>query len=122
MGGKTIYIVLISGTFVIIMLMLLFDYRQQLYEKKILFNIEKISQLRPGQNIDQLFLTANDLSVSEKKAFINIYLKTPQKNVGIRRNGIKDEINELYNSILQRRINRTTSKQKDNFSVKPVPK
>jgi hypothetical protein len=77
--------------------------------------------LAPGENIDQLFLTANDLSISEKKAFINIYLKTPRETPGSGKNEIRNKINELYNSILQRRMNRTTSKQQDGFSVKPVP-
>lgn len=122
MRGNKIYIVLVSGTAIIIALMLLFDYRQQQYEKKILISTEMISQLGSGENIDQLFLNANDLSISEKKAFINIYLKFPKEIPGVGKKEMKDRIDEIYNSILKRRIEQTSSKQKDNFSVKPVPK
>ncbi len=111
-----------TGTILITILMLIIDYRQQEYEKEQLqFRLTR-SDLQPGKNIDQLLLTGNDLSVTEKNAFINIYLKSPEISANGDKGSTKNKRDELYRSILQRRINRTTSKPQEDFSVRPVPK
>jgi hypothetical protein len=122
MRGREIYIILITGTVLITLIMLLIDYRQQLYERDQLQYKVINRQLKPGENIDELLLSANDLSIAEKKAFINIYLKTPGKPEDNKPAYTKNKLDELYRSILQRKINRSTSKPREDFSVKPVPK
>jgi hypothetical protein len=122
MKGKSIYMILISGAIIITSAMLLIDYNQQLLEKKLVKVPASGNLLSTGDKIDDLLLTTNELTIAEKKSFINIYLMSHQQEPGIVHDGVKKRRADLYNSILQRRINRTVAKPQEDFSVKPVPK
>lgn len=123
MKAGRIYGTLIAGTALIVGIMLFIDYREQRHEKRVLISSMKIKGAAETKSIDELFLNTSEISIAEKKAFINLYLKIPQNISKTQKNEINEKRDALYYSILQRRINRnTTSKPQDDFSIKPVPK
>jgi hypothetical protein len=122
MKGKSIYLILVAGAIMITLVMLLLDHKQQLLDKKLVRLPSSDNTISTGEKIDELLLTTSELTIAEKKSFINIYLMSQQQETGMANERVKRRRADLYHTILQRRINRTVAKPQEDFSVKPVPK
>lgn len=71
--------------------------------------------------INDLLLSADELSIAEKNSFIQLYLKPGNKAEGM--NKVLETKEDVYKKIFQRKVNKL--KQKDNdedFFIKPIPK
>jgi hypothetical protein len=122
MKGKSIYLILVVGAITITLVMLLLDRKQQRLDRKLIRLPSSDNFISTGEKIDELLLTTNELTIAEKKSFINIYLMSQQQETGMTYDGVKKRRADLYHTILQRRINRAVAKPQEDFSVKPVPK
>ena len=120
-SGKYLYLILWGGTFLIAAAMVAISYQEQGVERKLRNNIFS-SKYASGEEINELMLSANELTIDEKKAFINLFLKqdTDTNDFFNRRND--DKRNDIYKRILQRKLNKGVGKQDADFSIKPVPK
>jgi hypothetical protein len=118
-AGTFLYPVLWGGAALIIAGMFIIGHRQQTYDKN---NLHTLQPASSGEMINALMVSTNDLTIEEKKSFINLFLRKgedPEETTSTA--AIKKE--NVYRQILQRKINRPVKNQRpDDFSVKPVPK
>ena len=121
-SGKRLYLILWGGTATITAAMVLIGFRQQLYEKNLLRNPFYKTENSSGEAINELLLSANELTIAEKKSFINHFLKQANNNEETTPDKTGRKKEDIYKVILQRKINRLNGKTKDDFSVRPVPK
>lgn len=118
-SGKILYLTLWGGTLCIVTVMFFIGYQQQISEKKLENTFLNNSSYPSGEAVNELMLSANDLTIEEKKAFINLFLK--QENTTI--NGeVIPKRDAVYKRILDRKISKWTGRNGDDFSIKPVPK
>ncbi|MBK8953155.1 MAG: hypothetical protein IPM85_13695 [Chitinophagaceae bacterium] len=75
-----------------------------------------------GETINQLLLSADEFTIAEKTAFINLYLKADDGTTAYEQ--IKSLRKEVYSKILNRRLNnvKRQGNKQDDFLIKAVPK
>jgi hypothetical protein len=120
--GKSLYLILFSGTAIIVTAMLLVDYKQGVTNKAYLISSPAGTYSGTGEDINKLLLSANELTIAEKTSLINLYLKTGEPVAAVNFNLIKEKREEVYSTILKRQINRVSNRGAGDFSVRPVPK
>lgn len=121
-SGKKLYFILWGGAAIIGVVMTLVGYWQQTDEKKLLRNPAFTDPKSSGETINDLLLSANELTIAEKKSFISLNLKQGE-DIGIPiSQKSKDKRDEIYKQIFQRKMNRLNGNSSADFSVKPVPK
>jgi hypothetical protein len=121
--GNILYASLWGVASVIIAVIIITGYREQLPQKSF-FNGHVIdNHTSSGETINELMLSANELTITEKKSFINLYLKSTDVSSVIAYTKDSDEQKRVYNQIFQRKMKNLKNKNSDgDFSVKPVPK
>ena len=122
-NGIILYAILWGVAIIIIAVIVITGYREQLPQKSFFNGNALDNQASSGETINELMLSANELTIAEKNSFINLYLKStdPSSVVAFSKN--KDEQKLVYNQIFQRKMNKLKNKNSDgDFSVKPVPK
>lgn len=121
---RYLYIILLAGTFVILSGMIVVDKKINNYNAKGLEPGIKKGSEKTGKTINELLLSANELTISEKTAFINLYLKNDGVPDALAIEEIKNRRKEVYSKILNRKIGKVkTSGNSDNdFFIKAVPK
>lgn len=121
-SGKILYLILWGGTAAITAAMVLIGFRQQVYEKNLLRNDFYKTENSSGEAINELLLSVNELTIAEKKSFINLFLKQVNNNGKTASDKSGPPKEDIYKVILQRKLNRLNGKTRDDFSVRPVPK
>jgi hypothetical protein len=119
-SGKILYLILWSGTTIIGVVMMLMGYEKQLKNENYLKNPEFTEQTSSGETINNLFLSADDLTIEEKKSFINLRQGDDKETATYQ--GRKEKREEVYKKIFQRKIGKLNGKSTSDFSIKPVPK
>ncbi len=117
--GKWLYSTLWSGAFLVIVITLLVGFRDSINEKNDSKKRVLPSGTASGETINELLLSAGQLSIAEKNSFINLYLKSSDG-----RTEASSTANEqLYKEIFQRKVNKLKKRNNnEDFSIKPVPK
>lgn len=121
--GKILYASLWGVASVIIAVIIITGYREQLPQKSFFNGHVLDNRTSSGETINELLLSVNELTIAEKKSFINLYLKSTDASslMADRRNN--DEQKKVYNQIFQRKMKNLNSKNSDDdFSIKPIPK
>ena len=121
--GIILYAILWGVSIVMIAVIVITGYREQLPQKSFFNGNALDNKTSSGETINELMLSANELTIAEKNSFINLYLKStdPSSVVAFSKN--KDEQKLVYNQIFQRKMNKLKNNNSDgDFSVKPVPK
>ena len=121
-SGKIFYLILWSGAALIGVIMVTIWKRQEFKDKQLLKNPLSRIQTLPGEAINDLLLSADELTIEEKKSFISLYLKPDDKTGVVTYSNNNNNREEIYKLILQRKLNRVNRKSSDDFSVKPIPK
>lgn len=121
-SGKMLYLILWGGTAIITAAMVVIGMRQQVYAKNILRNSFYKADNSSGEIINELLLSANELTIAEKKSFINLFLKSGNDYEEAGAGTISRKREDVYKNILQRKLYRLNGKTKEDFSVRPVPK
>lgn len=122
-NGKILYASLWGVASVIIAVIIITGYREQLPQKSFFNGHVLDNRTSSGETINELLLSVNELTIAEKKSFINLYLKSADANslIADRRNN--DEQKKVYNQIFQRKMKDLNNKNSDDdFSIKPIPK
>ncbi len=119
-----LYYVLLAGTLIILLAMLILDksilnYKHESVRQGINYDSEEISK-----SINGLLLSANELTISEKTAFINLYLKTGELPNKVNIQNIGKRRSQVYSNILNRKKESVglSGKQQDDFFIRSVPK
>lgn len=121
-SGKKLYLILWGGAALIGIVMTVVGYWQQTDEKKILQNPAFTNPASSGETINDLLLSAHELTIAEKKSFISLYNRQGDDIVIPINQKAKDKREEIYKLIFQRKMNKLNGKPSADFSVKPVPK
>ncbi len=121
-SGKKLYLILWGGAAFIGIIMVGISYKEQLDEKQLLKNKFFITKTLSGESINDLLLSADELTIAEKKSFISLYLKPGSDQDAITYQKADNKRDEVYKLILQRKMNKLNRRPSDDFSVKPVPK
>lgn len=119
-----LYVVLLAGTFIILSGMIVVDKRINNYKTKNTFLEVKKGSEKTGETINELLLSADELTITEKTAFINLYLKTAELPNELAIEEIKNQRKEVYSNILKRKIGKAKAAGSDDedFIIKAVPK
>ena len=120
-SGKFFYLILWGGAALIGVIMVIIWKRQEINDKQLLQNPLSRMQTLPGEAINDLLLSVDELTIEEKKSFISLYLK-PDGKTGVVTYSNNNNRDEMYKLILQRKLNRVNRKSSDDFLVKPIPK
>lgn len=115
-----LYLILWGGTAFISVAMALIG--QQVNEKKLLRNHDFPTQTSSGEAINDLLLSADELTIEEKKSFISLYLKSDDKTGVLTYQNNKNKTEDVYKQIFQRKVNKLKEKSSDDFSIRPLPK
>ena len=79
-----------------------------------------------NETINELLLSADELSIAEKNSFVNLYLKPVESNGVITATATEgdNEKDDIYKQIFNRKINKLKVKKggSSDFSIKPIPK
>ncbi len=122
-NGKILYVILWGVASVIIAVIIITGYKEQLPQKGFFNSNVFDKSTSSGEAINELLLSANELTIAEKKSFINLYLKSTDVSsvaVYIKNN---DEQKKVYNQIFQRKMNNLKNRNSDDdFSIRPIPK
>ncbi|MBL7725967.1 MAG: hypothetical protein JNK27_17640 [Chitinophagaceae bacterium] len=116
-----LYVVLWTIAVIAVVFMMADGKYVSINEKNLFRNSGVESGVLSSETINELLLSANELSISEKKSFINLYLKSGSNPEG---NDNENETREqIYQRIFQRKINKLQQKSRqEDFSIKPIPK
>jgi hypothetical protein len=122
--GQHLYLILFSGTAIIILAMLLVEKFIEPVQVNSTYTPSDVTNTTAAAHadIDKLLLNDGELTIEEKKSLINLYLKdgapdTRSATYAI----IKEKRDRLYSEIMKRKVNRERPSDND-FSVRPVPK
>jgi hypothetical protein len=122
-NGKILYASLWGVASVIIAVIIITGYREQLPQRNFFNGHVLDNRTSSGETINELLLSANELTIAEKKSFINLYLKSADASSLLADGRNKDEQKRVYNQIFQRKMNNLNNKNSDDdFSIKPIPK
>jgi hypothetical protein len=122
-SGKILYAILWGGAIIIIALIIITGYREQLPQKSFFGGNILDNQNSSGETINELMLSANELTIAEKKSFINLYLKSGDVGSVVSYVKNQDGQRQVYRQIFQRKVNRLNNNNSDgDFSIKPIPK
>lgn len=122
-NGKILYASLWGVASVIIAIIIITGYREQLPQRSFFNGHVLDNRTSSGETINELLLSANELTIAEKKSFINLYLKSTDAHSLMAGRMNKSEQKRVYNEIFQRKMNNLNNKKSDDdFSVKPIPK
>lgn len=117
---RNLFILLWSGAIVVMLVMIL--------DGVILDAAQKRTVKTPGEvniwgseTINDLLLSADELSIAEKNSFIQLYLKPGNEAGGM--NKVLETKENVYKKIFQRKINKLKqANSNEDFSIKPIPK
>lgn len=116
-----LYVVLWTIAVIAVVFMMADGAYVSINEKNLFRNSSVESGVLTSETINELLLSANELSISEKKSFINLYLKSGNSPEGSDNGNETRE--QIYQEIFQRKINKLQQKSKqEDFSIKPIPK
>ncbi|HNU13498.1 MAG TPA: hypothetical protein PKI55_03500 [Chitinophagaceae bacterium] len=74
-----------------------------------------------SETINDLLLSADELSIAEKNSFIQLYLKPGKEVEGI--TNLLETKENVYRKIFQRKVNKLKRiNNNEDFSIKPIPK
>lgn len=121
-SGKKLYLILWGGAALIGAVMTVVGYLQQTDDKKLLRNPAFINPTSSDETINDLLLSANELTIAEKKSFISLYHRQGDDTEIPIYQKAKDKRYEIYKQIFQRKMNKLNGNSSADFSVKPVPK
>jgi hypothetical protein len=121
--GKALYLILWMGAIIVTLVIIIAGNGDNsaithLFKDQSLVSAEA----NTDETINQLLISVDELNISEKKSFINLYLKPTEPDFTPTPAQISGEDENVYRQILHRRIEKLKTKnQDDDFSVKPVP-
>ncbi len=91
--------------------------------KNIFINQDFESPEATNETINELLLSADELSITEKKSFINLYLRPGENSITIVSADSGREKENVYKQIFKRKVSSLRSKEvPSDFSIKPIPK
>lgn len=125
LSGKHLYLILFSGTAVIILAMLLVERNIELSMTDSSLKTRQVGTITnaSSNNLNQLLLKSGELTIEEKKSLINLYLKGDgSAGETVSYALIKQKRDEVYGAILKRQLTKTEPEQSSDFSIRPVPK
>ncbi len=110
-NSKILYGSLWGVASVITAIIIITGYREKLPQKNFFNGHVLNNYTSSGETINELLLSANELTIAEKKSFINLYLKSTDANSLLTDRRKNDEQKKVYNQIFQRKMN-SSEKQK----------
>lgn len=122
--GHHLYLILFSGSAIIVLAMLLVEKFMEPAQIKTTQLPSDVTNSYTGsdEDISKLLLNDEELTIEEKKSLINLYLKDGAPNTKTATYAvIKEKREKVYSEIMKRKINRDRTTGSD-FSVRPVPK
>ncbi len=121
--ARSLYLALWTGAVVVTLIIVMTGYSDDKPGKHLLRTQDILSTDAANETINELLLSAGQLTIAEKTSFINLYLKPEQASTSGHTDNNNTDRDNVYQQILNRRINNLKSKSDQNdFSVKPVPK
>jgi len=119
---RLIYFILSAGTILILTGMFFIDWEKAKPGRERKGDISKQRNSVSGEIINSLLISAEELTIAEKTAFINLYLKSEnQQTDGY--NNIRQQRTAVYTNILRRKTSQAKSANSgDDFYIKEVPK
>lgn len=120
---RNLYLKLIAGTVLILATMFIADEWIQVAGK----NKDQMKFLQrssaSGELINNLLISVDEMTIAEKTAFINLYLKQDNLASEGRYADIRQQRTEVYSKILRRKVNKANhGKADDDFYIQAVPK
>lgn len=120
---RNIYLVLLSGTVLILIAMFIADVAIEgaMRDKGHVKTLQQ--KAASGERINDMLISADELTIEEKTAFINLYLKQNNPQPGNTNEDIRQQRTEVYSKIFRRKANqaRTVNSDED-FYIKEIPK
>jgi hypothetical protein len=121
--GKALYLLLWMGAVIVTLVIIIAGSGDNIIIKHLFKDQTLVSpEANTDETINQLLISVDELNISEKRSFINLYLKPTEFDPTPTPIQISGEDENVYRQILHRRIERLKVKdQNEDFSVKPVP-
>jgi hypothetical protein len=121
--GKALYLLLWMGAVIVTLVIIIAGSGDNVIIKHLFKDQTLVSpEANTDETINQLLISVDELNISEKRSFINLYLKPTEVDSTPIPAQINGEDENVYRQILHRRIERLKVKDQDeDFSVKPVP-
>lgn len=117
---RKLYILLWSGAFVVMLIMILDGFILYAAQKKTIRTSGE-ANVWGSETINNLLLSADELSIAEKNSFIQLYLKPG--NEAYSTINVQEANESVYKKIFERKVNSLRQSNKDeDFSIKPIPK
>jgi len=118
--GKALYLLLWMGAAIVTLIIIVAGNSDDLTVKHLFKDQNMVSPEVTDETINELLISVDELNISEKKSFINLYLKPKDSDLSTTLAQSSGE--NVYRQILHRRIEKLKAKnQNEDFSVKPVP-
>ena len=119
---KFIYFILSAGTILILTGMFFIELEGTKTGRERNGDIVMQRSSVSGEIINSLLISAEELTIAEKTAFINLYLKSDNQQTGNYSN-IRQQRTAVYTNILRRKTSQAKSANSgDDFYIKEVPK
>ncbi|HEX4372627.1 MAG TPA: hypothetical protein VHZ50_04905 [Puia sp.] len=120
--GKALYLLLWMGAIIVTLVIIIAGNGDNSAITHLFKDQNLVSpEANTDETINQLLISVDELNISEKKSFINLYLKPSESDSTPTPIQISGDEN-VYRQIFHQRIERLQSKNHDeDFSVKPVP-
>jgi hypothetical protein len=121
--GKPLYLILWIGAVMVTLVIIIAGNSGGFIIKHLFKDQSLVSpEANTDETINQLLISVDELNISEKKSFINLYLKPSESDSTPTPIQISGEDENVYRQILHQRIEKLKTKdQEEDFSVKRVP-